>query len=164
MPRTNRRVPTEPIERAGIFKRLEEVPVQYLLETRSAEYEDRDLWTEWYRDTEKADLAERTRKRINRCEKRWKAHMDERGRHHGLARPEDVEAFLEPLAEEYAMASLYNYWFARLASFYRHLWHHADHFHAYSPVVLAAIEGGVARDCWDYRQGVADKQYAEKHQ
>ena len=134
----------------GVIKRLEDVPDGYRFEDRAATYRDRDVWGEWVA-AEKADLGDRTTQRIKRVERTWKAHMAEKGRHHALATLKDVETHLDGLTDGRQITTVFKWYCRYLQAFYEWLWHHADHIHCYSPVLMAASMGGVAAECWTAR-------------
>lgn len=137
--------PTDPRRRLGIYKSIDEVPDRRRLQSYAAEFEGQDTWGAWM-DTR--DLADSTRKRIDRAERSWKDHMDERGRHHALARPDDVEAWCQALLDRMTVGTLYNRYYGHLASFYEWLVWHWDHPHQYNPVLMAVLQDGAARDAY----------------
>ncbi|WP_222917953.1 hypothetical protein [Natrinema sp. SYSU A 869] len=141
----------EPLDNLGVFKSIEEVPELYHLSTHSREYEDRDVWAEWMTD-EKDGLAESTRKyKYGRAEKLWKSHMENRGRHHALANPSDVESFLADQLDQVQKETVWNNRYDQIYQFYDWLTFHADYPHVYNPVLMAAVNRGAAREMWDYR-------------
>jgi hypothetical protein len=76
--------------------------------------------------------------------------MAERGRHHALATPADVEAWCSVLVEKKSLATAYNYW-VRIKRFYDWLQWHVDHPHVYDPVLMAVVAGGAADQIWEQK-------------
>lgn len=142
----------DPECRMGPFKRLEDVPPEFRLENREQQFEDEDIWSRYY-EVKYSDMSESTQDKARWFAKTWKEHMAERGRHHAFARPEDIEAYLTNFSADRTMTTMYESYFAVLHSFYDWLWTHTDYPHAYNPVMMAAVEGGVAREIFDYRIG-----------
>ena len=143
---------TEPTRRMGVYKRLGDVPDRYRLAQHAAAYEGRDVWSEWVDALEAAEnLTDYRRERLDRAGRRWVGHVSDRGRHHALARPEDVETWCVGLLDAVAIRTAYeNYW-AQLEAFYRWLQFHTDHPHVYHPVLMAAEAGGAAGELWAHK-------------
>lgn len=145
--------PEYPEGHMGVFKDLESVPDRYRFQNFTAEYAGRDVWDEYM--TEQVyelhpDLSETTLTRLNRAERRWKEHMNERGRHHALATPADVEAFCESLGD-ISLETAYGQYWQRIEGMYSWLQSHTEHPHVYHPVFMAAAEYPNAREIWDHR-------------
>lgn len=141
----------DPLNNLGVFKNTEAVPDPYHLSTFSMQFEGRDVWAEWM-ESEKDDLAESTRKyKYGRAEKLWKPYMEDRGRHHALANPSDVESFLADQLDQVQKETVWNTRYDQLYQFYHWLAFHADYPHVYNPVLMAAADGGAAQEMWDYR-------------
>ncbi|MFB6310160.1 MAG: hypothetical protein ABEH64_03145 [Salinirussus sp.] len=150
---TTRR-PKEPDKRMGVYTRLEDVPDRYRLYHHEAAYAERDVWeeylTEYFLDTFGTDYTEQYARRAGRD---WKEHMTERGRHHALATPEDVDTWCTALVDRMKPRSAYqNYW-TKLERFYSWLQTHTDHPHVYHPVLMAAAEYPAAGQIWDIKIG-----------
>lgn len=139
----------DPRDRVGVYQRFDDVPEHYRFGVHADAYEGRDVWDEF----EARRLAEFTsdsfRQKLERAGRRWREHMADRGRHHALARPADVEAFFADLLDELTVLTAYEY-YIHVSAFYDWLLWHADHPHLYDPVKLAAIEGGASRRLFDF--------------
>ncbi len=73
-----------------------------------------------------------------------------RNRHHALARPEDVEAYIEMMMEINAMRTIYSTYWTHLKQFYDWLLWHTEHPHRYHPVLMAAAHEPNTRRMWTY--------------
>jgi len=143
------RITTDPGERAGVYKHLNDVPDRYRLYQHAAAYEGRDVWeeylTEYFFENYGTDY---TREYTRRAGNDWKEHMADRGRHHALATPKDVETWCTALVERMKVASAYrNYW-PKLEGFYSWLHTHTEHPHVYHPFRMAAAEYPNAGAIW----------------
>ncbi|WP_136602227.1 hypothetical protein [Salinigranum halophilum] len=144
--------PTEPGELLGAYRRLGDVPDRHRLRHHAPAYEGRDAVGGWLeRHVLPGCGTEHSREKALRHGRRWREHMDERGRHHALATPADVEAYAASLSG--SDRTVARYW-RRLVAFYEHLLTSTDHPHLYSPVYMAADAGGEARRAWDTAAGV----------
>ncbi|EMA43158.1 hypothetical protein [Halococcus saccharolyticus] len=133
----------------GVYKTLDEVPDRYRFYQHAAAYDGRDVWDE-YLETHlwERGSSDKFKKDTRLVERRWKAHMDDRGRHHALATPEDVNAWFESLLDQLALWSAYTPYWVRIEDFYRWLQWHTDHPHTYHPVLMAAAEYDAASKVW----------------
>jgi len=140
--------PTEASDLLGAYRDLDDVPDRHRLRTHAAAYEGRDAWDEWASEHVLPECgSESGRREALRHERRWKEHMEGR-RHHALATPDDVDAYCAgPLAPNSGrVAAAY---FRRVAAFYDHLLTSTGHPHVYSPVLMAAADGGPAAEMWE---------------
>ncbi|ESS06784.1 MAG: hypothetical protein A07HB70_01055, partial [uncultured archaeon A07HB70] len=112
-----------PQDRLGVFKRLSDVPDSRRLYQVASAYEGRDTWAN-YRAT--VDLSDRMSEEWGRFARRWKDHMETRGRHHALAPPADVEAWSETLLSRFGSNRAYQHWNV-IEGFYAWLMWHTDH-------------------------------------
>jgi hypothetical protein len=142
MPRSN-----EPSGRLGVYKRLEDVPDRYRLASYASSYRGRDAWQE-YVHSELSDAADTVQYEAKLAEESWKDHMADRGRHHALATPDDVESWAAKLLDRMQARRAYNPYWVRLEAFYNYLLWHTDHPHVYHPPRLAAVRGNTASDIW----------------
>lgn len=134
-----------PNDRLGVFKDLTEVPNGRRLYQYASVYEGQDTWAE-YRET--VELSDRMSEEWARFARRWKDCMDKRGRHHALARPDDVEAWSEELLSQFSIDRAYQHWNV-IEGFYEWLKWHTEHQHTYNPFHLAArMEESSARQIW----------------
>lgn len=142
--------PTAPEARLGVFKQLSDVPDAYRFDQYEDEYAGRDVFTE-YLEAEVLPTDERTENTVRREARRWTEYVEsERGRHHALCRPVDVEVYAGRLLQRYAMQTAWRYW-SRVERFYRWLMWHAEHLHTYCPPIMAAALGGPSAEIWDYK-------------
>jgi len=132
-----------------MYKHIDDVPDRHRLYQHAAAYEGRDVWEEYLTEDffEKFD-SDYTRKVTRRAGADWKDHMADRGRHHALATPKDVETWCVTLLERMKTASAYrNYW-PKLERFYSWLHTHTEHPHVYHPFRMAAAEYPNASRIW----------------
>lgn len=143
----------------GVYKTLTDVPERRRFRQFEAVYEGRDVWGE-YCDEDLFDRlkSENSRKPARRTERRWKAHMDERGRHHALATPDDVEAWFADILEsgKFSLEMVYANQYLRVENFYTWLQNHTEHPHVYHPVWMAAADPATCPNTarmWEYKIG-----------
>jgi hypothetical protein len=135
-----------PYDRLGVFKELSDVPDGRRLYHLAPAYEGRDTWGD-YRAT--VELSDRMSVEWDRFARRWKEHMDERGRHHALARPDDVETWSAELVGRFSVDRAYQHWNV-IEGFYDWLLWHTEHQHAYNPFHMAVVDPeGSARQIWN---------------
>lgn len=134
-------------DRLGVFKTLAEVPEEYRLCRHDRLFAGRDAYAAW--ETENID-AEWALKESGRVERRWKSHMEARGRHHALATPADVEAFLADLADDVQIERVYTPYWLFLKRFYHWMAWHTDYPHRYNPVLMACVEHSTSEQVWNY--------------
>ncbi|WP_123538189.1 hypothetical protein [Halosimplex salinum] len=134
----------------GIYKRLSAVPDHLRLREHADAYAGRDVWSTFLSEYlfQRFD-SDRFKEDARRAGRYWKEHMAERGRHHALATPADVEAWMVALTNRMQLETAYNQYWVRVERFYWWLQRHTDHPHAYHPVLMAAASGGVAGDVWE---------------
>lgn len=169
----------DPEARMGVFKAVEDLPDRYRLSNYADEFRGNDTWS-WYLmlrfdgtlSQAQGELGKSRAGEIERCGRYFKEFMHrERDRHHALAAPDDIEAFLSEIKNGYknptkqprATSTVYDTYFAPVNQFYDWLQSWVDFPHRHQPVLMACANAGVARECWDYRMGLADKQFARKH-
>lgn len=139
---------TDVESRMGVFKRLDDVSPRYRLENFATQFEGEETFETWA--TENVNAGWR-RDEVNLVKRRWIDHMDDRGRHHALATPEDVEYFFEGLLDEMTLRRVHRPYWVELDRFYSWLAWHADYRHAYNPVRMAAAEYSSAGRVWEYK-------------
>jgi len=178
MPRANVETPERPDDAPGrrdveywlgVYKSIEEVPTRYRLETFESQFRDQDTWSDYLATRD--DLAESTKKNSwYPCGDRFKRFMrEEVGRHHALARPDDIDAYLQHIRDggysikvtERSHNTVYYQHLSPLKTFFRWLVHHADYPHVYNPVLMAAHSGDITRKLW-YWQTDYKPDYAER--
>lgn len=136
----------------GVYKQLEAVPTEHRLSNYSDRYDGWDVWSEYlvtellpthnsYRVKQTARLAAR----------RWKEHMCERGRHHALATPADVETWCFSLLESVTVQTAYKTYWTKFERFYEWLRWHTDHSHLYNPFLMAAAHREAAGRIWNVK-------------
>ena len=142
-----------PYDRLGVFKELSDVPDGRRLHHLAPAYEGRDTWGD-YRAT--VELSDRMSVEWDRFARRWKEHMDDRGRHHALARPDDVETWSAELVELFSVDRAYQHWNV-IEGFYDWLLWHTEHQHTYNPFHMAVVdpERG-ARQIWNRKMEKAN--------
>lgn len=141
--------PREPTARMGVYQQLDQVPERYRFRNYEQTYGGRDVWAEYVAAVTQENPSDSFRRECERAERAWKAHMDEHGRHHALATPGHVEAFLNEKAVEASLATVYKPYWARLEDFYTWLQHHTDYPHVYNPPLMAATDSdSTAAEIW----------------
>lgn len=159
----SRKLSPDPADRLGVFKRLADVPDRYRLYHHAGAYADRDVWAEYVEETElyERHSSQTYRNATERAITSWKEHMEDRGRHHALAAPTDVETWCAGLLAERSDQSVYSKYWTRLAEFYDWLRWHTEYPHVYDPILMAAAEfpEGSAGTVWDekIRKGTRDQ-------
>lgn len=141
--------PAAPTPRLGIYKHIDDVPESLRLATYEERYEGADVWTEWKARAVATHTSQRYSAHLDRTERSWKAHMDDRGRHLALARPLDVETWAETILDRCQPLSAYQIYFTKLEGFYEWLTFHRDHAHCYNPVLMAAANHDATATIWD---------------
>lgn len=169
----------DPDARMGVFKSFADVPDRYRLSNYAGQFRGEDTWS-WYLmlrhdgtvNQAQDQLSTSRAGEVERCGRYLKAFMHrERATHHALATPDDVEAFLAVVKEGYknptkqprSITTVYDTYFAPVNRFYDWLQAWVNFPHRYHPVLMACANGGVARDCWNYRMDKADRQFAKNH-
>jgi len=169
----------DPKARMGVFKSIDDVPDRYRLSNYAEEFRGNDTWS-WYLmlrfdgtvNQAQGQLGKCRAGELERCGRYFKAFMHrERDRNHALATPGDIEAFLSEIKDGYknptkqprTTSTVYDTYFAPVNRFYDWLQSWVDFPHRHQPVLMACANGGIARECWDYRMDLADKQFAKKH-
>jgi hypothetical protein len=144
------RITTDPGERAGVYKYIDDVPDRYRLYQHASAYEGRNVWEEYLNEYFFENFgADSTRDYTRRAGNDWKDHTADRGRHHALATPEDVEVWCTALLKRMQVGSAYrNYW-TKLERFYSWLHTHTEHPHVYHPFRMAAAEYSSAGAIWE---------------
>lgn len=147
----NRTKSAYPLDRLGVYKRLEDVPAKHRFERYEREYSDRNVWQEFceYHEYQQG-TSSNFRRDVDRVGSNWIDHMDAIGRHHALATPDHVETWCEQLVAAKSDSTAYNYW-VRIKRFYEWLQRHVAHPHVYNPVLMAAVNGGAAGRIWDIK-------------
>lgn len=147
----SRRLSTDPADRMGVYKSLADVPDRYRLGHHSGAYAGRDVWAEYVAEhlaETYPDASERFHRDVDNCGERWRAHMADRDRHHALARPVDVEEWIDALLADRTVGTVYAQYWVRIEEFYGWLQAHGDHPHVYHPVLMAAAGFDAARSVW----------------
>lgn len=143
-----------PYDRLGVFKQLSDVPDRHRLNQNAREYEGKDTWSD-YRAT--VELGDRMSEEWERFARRWKAHMGECGRHHALARPEDVEGWSQELVSRFSVDRAYQHWNV-IEGFYDWLKWHTEHPHTYNPYHMAAADTeSSAHEIWSKKMEKANE-------
>lgn len=143
------RVPAAPTPRLGIYKHIDAVPESRRLASEADRYDGEDVWAEWAAQARTAHTSQRYADHLDRTARSWKGHMADRGRHHALARPLDVERWAETVLGRCQPRSAYQIYFTKLEAFYEWLTFHPDHVHCYNPVLMAAANHEATATIWD---------------
>lgn len=133
----------------GIYKRLEAVPDRYRLTHWESVYVGRNVWQEFVATRPTSFDSDHYHATFRKAGQSWKAHMTDRGRHHALARPADVDAWVRTLAATRTLGTVYKEYWIRVEEFYAWLQFHPAHPHLYQPVLMAAAEYEMAGKVWD---------------
>lgn len=148
-----RRKGTKPEQFAGPFQSFSDIPPRYQLEIYSNRYESMETWEQYCEDIlfETHDSTH-MRNVAEKAGQSWRAHMEQRGRHHALATPADANEWCKKLLSEgRCRRTCYEQYFVRIYQFYDHLKTSHRHPHLYNPLLLAAIEYEAARYIWMFR-------------
>jgi hypothetical protein len=138
----------------GVFKRLADVPDRYRLYQHANAYAGRDAWDEYQTEhvfSAWPDASDDFYQSVRRAGRRWKAYMDDRGRHHALATPSDAETWCERLLGNVSVGTACRQYWIRVEGFYAWLQNHPDHPHSYHPLLMAVAEHPGAKKIWDYK-------------
>lgn len=142
----------DPAEHVGVYKRYVDVPPHHRLSNHEARYTDRDVWAEFVAAEDRRKwMRTNDTAAIERVERTWKSHMDQRGTHHALATPADVNDFVETSLLTRALATTQHPYFSYVEGFYTWMQSRTDYPHVYHPVRMAAVEYPESREVWDYR-------------
>ncbi len=138
------------MDRMGVYKKLDDVPSERRFEQYYDQYEGNDTYETFLTEFlfEKFD-SDRTKEKYRLAGRRWKAHIATRGRHHALARPADVEAWMADLLDQVSLNTVYNIYWVKLERFYQWLQNHPNHPHTYHPVLMAAANFDHAGIVWE---------------
>lgn len=147
---------SNPRDRLGVFKRYAGVPSGYRLEQYEAEYADRDVWEEFVKSREFDHDSDHYWNTFQKAGESWRSHTATRGRHHALARPEDVESWYSSLLETRTLGTVHSEYAYRLIEFYDWLQWHVDHPHTYHPPLQAARAYPTARELWKTAYGLVE--------
>lgn len=140
-------------DRLGVFKTIGDVPNSRRFHQYTAAYEGQDTWMD-YRAT--VELSETMSTEWACFIRRWKAHMDERGRHHALATPEGVETWSQDLLSRFGVDRCYQHWNV-IEGFYDWLKWHTEHPHSYNPFHMAASDpDSTTREIWNRKMEKAN--------
>jgi len=149
------RTSEDPHDHLGVFGSFEEVTPRYRLSNPKyvTDFEGVDVWADFMSMLrEKGDHSDHVlRYTYHATEKLWKEHMDERGRHHALPTPDDVDSFFRAEMEKVTMETLYTRRYVPVSRFFGWLANHSGYPHAYNPVLMAAAGDGATRAVWDHR-------------
>ena len=147
-----RKLSEDPKDRLGVYKRLEEVPSRYRLNQHAAAYRDKDIWEMFLQDHLFPQYSsDRYQQDTRRAGRLWMEHMADRGRHHALATPADVDQWCQSLLRQRNVRTIYNHYWVRLERFYDWLLTRTDHPHVYHPFLMAAAEYETAGRIWDVK-------------
>lgn len=147
-----RRLSSDPKDRMGVYKSLEDVPAHRRLEGYQDRYEGKNTWNEFLDEhlfPTHPNASEKWRNGARRAGRRWKTHTGDR--HHALARPEHIESFMAVLLGRMEIGTAYLYHWAHLERFYRWLAWSTDHPHTYNPVLMAAADFPVSERIWNHK-------------
>lgn len=151
------------VDRLGVYETLDDVPNRYRLHHHADRYAGEGTWQEFCDEKEyEAASHARHEQAVDTVGERWKAHMEERERHHALATPEDVEEWCVALLDEKSKRRAHDHWL-RVRRFYDWLQWDVRHPHRYHPVLMAAVEGEAAGQIWQYKAR-QNRQRRERYQ
>ena len=150
----------------GVYKTIDDVPPKYQLSNHTARYDGDDVWEAFLREKTAMFDSTSTRKRYEKAGRYFTEFMGEQGRHHAIADPDHISAFLVTLRDgaigrqhhERSLQTVYFEYYQPVETFYTWLMWHTDHpSHVYHPVLMAVVAGGYAREVWDRKIAQNDK-------
>lgn len=164
-PKKPRRLSTDARDRMGVYKALDDVPDRYHLRNHQSAYEGRDVWGEFFANKTAKFDTKATHDRYEKVGRYFTDFMADTERHHALADPGDIEAFLVALRDgdvgrfgrTRQRQTVYFEYYQPLEDFYTYLEWHVDYPHRYHPVLMAVVDGGYARDVWNRKIEQNDK-------
>ncbi len=146
-----RKKPTDVEKRLGVYKHIENVPYRSRLERFESQFDQRDVWAMFFDARNSAFDSVHYEATFHKAEKSFKSHMRTCGRHHALARPDDIETWLSSLAETRTLGTVYSEYWVRVEEFYTWLQHHTEFPHVYNPVWMAAATYSTAGAMWSQK-------------
>ncbi len=132
----------------GVYKRLEDIPDHHRLDQYEALFENQDVWSDYVDSQSNAFDSDHYHATFRKAGQSWKNHLNERGRHHALATPHDVETWVRSLAETRLLRTVRTEYWVRVEEFYSWLQFHTEYPHVYHPVLMAAGQYETARAVW----------------
>jgi hypothetical protein len=144
---------SDPDRRMGIYNRLEDVPDAKRLGQYADRYDGQDTWATFRASQSNAFSSDHYANTVRKTERTWKTHMTDRGRHHALARPDDVATWCRDLATDRTRGTVYTQYWVRLEEFYTWLQFHTAHPHQYHPVLMAAATCATPQQIWAQKMG-----------
>ncbi|QLD85289.1 hypothetical protein HWV23_05955 [Natronomonas halophila] len=151
-----RRKSPKPERRLGAYKQLDAVPSKHRLQRYRSEYEGYDVWSDFQQAKIEPSDSEHYKQTFQKTERSWKTHISDRGRHHALANPYDIELWCAKLVPDRTLMTVYKEYWVRLEEFYRWLLWHTDHPHVYNPCLMAAANHEIAKSMWWVKMGRND--------
>ena len=146
-----RRIPKDPVYRAGVYVSIDDVPEHHRLRNYENRFEGRDCWSEYIQANNliKESHSRGYKLEMNRHEKRWRKFVRGRGGHHALCTPQDAVDYATHLFEDHglSMATVVEYW-CGVERFYRWMFHHTEYPHRYHPFVMAAVRDDTSHAIW----------------
>lgn len=146
--------PATPEAYAGVFQQYDDIPARYRLETYVHQYQGDDTLDQYLEQVyfkDKTEVTDSMRCRVQRFRDSWMGHMDERGQHHALATPKDVDTWCQTLLERCNARTSYLSYYYRIYNFYDYLKTSYQHPHLYNPLLIAAIEFESTYEIWSHR-------------
>lgn len=150
------------MDRMGIYKRLDDVPPHHRLGRFTDAYADCDVWAAFVASRSEEFDSDWYHATLRKAGTSWKDHVSDRGRHHALGRPADVETWCATLASTRQIGTVYSVYWVRIEEFYSWLQLHTDHPHVYQPVLMAAAHHETARRVWAQKLARAGKEVEER--
>lgn len=140
-------VSTKIEERLGVFKSIDDVPSRYRFEAFAQSIKQKDVWAEWNAQHSDTEWKQNESRRVRN---RWEEHLEPIDRHHALATPQDVNAYVEELQDEMQLERVYKPYWLFLKRFYHWLMWNTEYPHRYNPVLMASANYPASREVWDY--------------
>lgn len=155
-------ISTDPKRRMGVYKRIEDVPGKFRFDSPrwAKTYEGKDTWGDFEAVELEIRPTDSHEYRLDLVGRRLKTYMELNDGHHALARPEDVEGFLEWLHinHDIGLESVYDTYWTKIERFYGWLQNHPDHeAHVYHPVLMAADQYEIAGKVWELKMETKER-------
>lgn len=165
--------PVMPEDWVGIYKTIDDVPVDYRLDGTADEDElarrEDDAFEAFLSTLEDVSESHKDR-RYRKGYRDFRDFVQDRGRHPTVATPDDVEAFVTaarngefsgPGYDRIKSVTVVMVYLRPVLRAYDWFVSRVDYPHIYNPVTMAALEDGATRDAWIAKVKIDNHEYYE---